>query len=139
MFIVTPLVIKRYKNLYPMFEYNKVFQFIVMYFKKATAPHSSFKRYFNRSTNSASFLCITVNVLQTPLPFYATQIINPFLCSRIIANHDKGEGFQPIMKSLNSQLFLQYIISFISLIKHYLHINLKSLIPLFKTYYPNTK
>ena len=33
-----------------------------------------------------------MNVFQTPLPFYATQIINPFLNSRISANHDKVEG-----------------------------------------------
>ena len=28
--------------------------------------------------------------LSNPLPFYATQIINPFLTSRISANHNKG-------------------------------------------------
>ena len=30
-----------------------------------------------------------VNIFQTPLPFYATQIINPFLNTRISANQDK--------------------------------------------------
>jgi hypothetical protein len=29
----------------------------------------------------------------SPLPFYATQIINLFVNSRISANRDKGEGF----------------------------------------------
>ena len=38
--------------------------------------------------------------LSHPLPFYATQRINPFLNSRISANHDKMEDFQPIIKSL---------------------------------------
>ena len=40
-----------------------------------------------------------------PLPFYATQIINPFLTSRISANLGKGE-------SLYSLMFLQCRISF---------------------------
>ena len=31
--------------------------------------------------------------LSNPLPFYATQIINPILNSMISANHNKGEGF----------------------------------------------
>ena len=31
--------------------------------------------------------------LSNPLPFYATQFINPLLNSRISANHDKGVGF----------------------------------------------
>ena len=30
--------------------------------------------------------------LSYPLPFYPTQTINPFLDSRISANHDKVEG-----------------------------------------------
>ena len=37
------------------------------------------KMFHNRETNSAVFFCNTVSVFQTPLPFYATQIINPFL------------------------------------------------------------
>ena len=32
----------------------------------------------------------------TPLPFYATQIIDPFLNSIISANHEKGEEFEPM-------------------------------------------
>ena len=31
--------------------------------------------------------------LSTPLPYYATHIINFFLESRITVNHDKREGF----------------------------------------------
>ena len=49
------------------------------------------KIFYNRSTNSA--LCTTLNVFIAPLPFYATQIISPFLTSRISANHDKGLVF----------------------------------------------
>ena len=35
----------------------------------------------------------TANVYQTPLPYYTTQIINPFLNQIISANHKKGEKF----------------------------------------------
>ena len=38
--------------------------------------------------------------LSCPLPFHAIQIINPFLNSRITANHDKNEKIQPMLKSL---------------------------------------
>ena len=31
--------------------------------------------------------------LSNPLPFFETQIINPFLNSRITVNHEKGLGF----------------------------------------------
>ena len=31
--------------------------------------------------------------LPNPLPVYGTKIVNPFINSRITANHDKGEGF----------------------------------------------
>ena len=41
----------------------------------------------------ARYLCTTVNVLQSPLNFYETQIIYTFLNLRILANHDKGQGF----------------------------------------------
>ena len=37
--------------------------------------------------------------LSYPHPLHATQRINPFLDSMIVANHDKFEGFQPIVKS----------------------------------------
>ena len=47
-------------------------------------------------------LCITANVYQTRLLFYATQIINPFPNSMISANHVKWEEFQPIVKNLFS-------------------------------------
>ena len=48
----------------------------------------------------------------SPLPFYGTQIINSFLSSMISANHDKGEGFQLIVKSIYPLLFLYFNISF---------------------------
>ena len=36
-------------------------------------------------------ICNTVNVFHTPLPFYATQIINLFLNSRSTSIHDTME------------------------------------------------
>ena len=51
------------------------------------------KREFIIEKKKAAILCNTVNVVQTPLPFYATQIIKLFLNSRISANHDNGGGF----------------------------------------------
>ena len=41
--------------------------------------------------NCSAELGNTTNVFHTPLPFYATQIINPFLNSWVSANHDKVE------------------------------------------------
>ena len=38
--------------------------------------------------------------MSCPLPTHAIQIINPFLNSRITANHDKVEKFQAMVKSL---------------------------------------
>ena len=38
------------------------------------------------------------------IPFKATQIITPFHNSRFLANHDIGQGFQPILKLLNVPL-----------------------------------
>ena len=61
-----------------------------------------------------SILLNTQNVFKTPLTLFTTQMIYPFLNSRISANHDKGQGFQPIVKSLQYPLmFLQCRISFI--------------------------
>ena len=61
----------------------------------------------------------------------AIQNINPFYSS-ISANDDKGEGFQPILKSLYPLFFLQCRISFdktyiiyIYIISIYLHINIR--------------
>ena len=48
------------------------------------------KRDFVIEKQIARHLCNTMNVFQTTLPFYATQMINPFLNLRISANHDKG-------------------------------------------------
>ena len=47
-----------------------------------------------------------IKCLQTPLPFYATQIINSSLNSMLSANHKKGEEFQPMEKFLYPLLFL---------------------------------
>ena len=43
---------------------------------------------------------VNLNECLFHLPFYGTQIINPFLTSRISGNDDKGLGFKPIVKSL---------------------------------------
>ena len=51
-------------------------------------------------------LCNTANVLHTPLPFYATQIINRFLNSMISDNHDKVEGY-----SINEDILIKGIVS----------------------------
>ena len=37
---------------------------------------------------------------------YATQIFNPFLNSSTSVNHNKDEGFQPIVTSLYPLMFL---------------------------------
>ena len=50
-------------------------------------------------------MCNSANILNKPLPFYGTQIINRFLSSMLSVNHDKLEGFQPIVKSLYPLLF----------------------------------
>ena len=55
------------------------------------------------------FLRYTVNVFQTPLPFYATHLINPFLIQNL---RQSRQGFQPIVKSLYLLMFLQCRISF---------------------------
>ena len=60
-----------------------------------------------------SILGSSVNVFTTPSSFYASQIINPFLTSRISSNHSTGFGFQLTGKSLYSLMFLQCGISFV--------------------------
>ena len=64
------------------------------------------KRYFIIEKQAARYLCITPNIDQTRLPFYATQIINPFFTSIILTNHVKREKFQLIGKFLHLSLFL---------------------------------
>ena len=66
-------------------------------------------------------LCNTLNVFQALLPFYATQIITPFLNSKISVNCVNGQGFQPIVKLLCPLMFLQFRISFIQTILHHSH------------------
>jgi len=60
--------------------------------------YSEQKRFYNRETIVMSNYEIH-QCLSYPLSFYATQIINPLLNSRISANHVKVH-FQPIVKSL---------------------------------------
>ena len=51
------------------------------------------KKYFMIDQQIARLFCTAVNVFQTHLLFFATQIINPFLMSKISVNHDKELGF----------------------------------------------
>ena len=44
--------------------------------------------------------------LSSPLPLHPTQIIYPFLNSRIISNHDKVDGL-----SANREIFIKEIVS----------------------------
>ena len=44
--------------------------------------------------------------IETPLPFYATQIINPFLNSMILANDDKEDGLLA-----NNEIIIKGIVS----------------------------
>ena len=51
------------------------------------------KRYFRKDQQLARPFVHYSECLHHPLPFNATQIINPFLTSRISTNHEKGKGF----------------------------------------------
>ena len=77
------------------------------------------KRYFIIDQQIAQNFMHFSELFTTSLPFYASQIISHFLTLRISANHDKGLGFQPIVRSLYSFMFLQCRISFICLTKNY--------------------
>ena len=70
------------------------------------------KKYFLIDQQIARHFVHYSKCLYNPLPFNATQIDNPFLTSRISSNHDRGLGFQPIVKSVYSLMFLQCRISF---------------------------
>ena len=48
------------------------------------------KRFYNRET-IASLNYKIQQMSFIPLPFYATQIIKPFLNSIVLANHDKAD------------------------------------------------
>ena len=63
------------------------------------------EKYFMIDQQIAPFYALQWMSLTT-LTFYATQIISPFLTSRISANHNKGLGFKPVGKSLYSLMFL---------------------------------
>ena len=50
------------------------------------------EKIFQKRNNWFVNLWNTENVFQTPLTFYETLLINPFLNPRILANHIKVEG-----------------------------------------------
>ena len=75
-------------------------------------PVYSNKRYLMIDPQIARHFVHYSECLSNPLPFKATQIINPFLDSRFSANNNKGFEFQPIVKSLYSLMFFQCRISF---------------------------
>ena len=51
------------------------------------------KRYFIIDQQIAEHFVHYSKYLSKPLPFYATEMINPFFNSRISANHNKELGF----------------------------------------------
>ena len=51
--------------------------------------------------------------MPNPLPFYANQLSNPFLNSKISANHDRVDGLLAKGKILVKGLFLYCRISFV--------------------------
>ena len=54
------------------------------------------KRYFIIDQQIARHFVHYIEYPYDPLPFYATQIINPVLTSRISTNHDKsGNPYSP--------------------------------------------
>ena len=52
-----------------------------------------FKRCFMIERQIARHFVHYSECLSNPLPFYATQILNPFLNLIILAKHDKGLGY----------------------------------------------
>ena len=66
------------------------------------------KRFYNRETNSAAF-CVILQLSIKPLPFYATQIVNPFLNSIISSNHEKRKDFHPM--HCNGEILIHIIVS----------------------------
>ena len=64
------------------------------------------QKKFTIEKQTALHTCNTANVYQTPLPFYATQTIDPFTNSIISAYHEKVEKFYQKVKSLHPLLFL---------------------------------
>ena len=70
-------------------------------YKRLAPKHNARKIYFIIDQQIARHFVQYSECLSHPLPFYATQIINPFPNSRISANHEKGYlGFLAILKSL---------------------------------------
>ena len=69
------------------------------------------KIFHNRSTNSAAF-CALWCILYHPTSLLCNLIINPFLTLRVSVYQDKELGFQPILKSFYSLMFLYCRISF---------------------------
>jgi len=58
------------------------------------------QKIFYNSETIASLNYKTPNAFHTPLPFYATQIINPFFNSMISANHVKVESLSAYDENL---------------------------------------
>ena len=70
--------------------------------------YTAYKRFFfNRETITAlNYAIHLISFMPSDLPFYAAEIINPFLNSRIFANHDKAE-----ILSANSEILIKGIVS----------------------------
>ena len=67
--------------------------FVILYDTKSIGLKYAYKRDLTVEKQVARYLCNMPCVFHTPLPFYATQIINIILNTRISTNHDKGERF----------------------------------------------
>ena len=59
------------------------------------------KIYLDRTSIVAyNYEILQMSVIPPPLPFLGNQLINPFLISNILANHDKVEGFHKYLCKL---------------------------------------
>ena len=72
------------------------------------------KRFNNRETSRASFFVIRQMSFKSLFPSLQLKL-TPFLIQRTSTNHDKGQCFYPIVKSLYPLMFLQCRISFVSM------------------------
>ena len=77
---------------YPSYESNRKIYIKLQQFKAFVDKN---QRDFIIQNKKHGILCNTVNVFQTSFPFYATQIVNPFLNSQISANSVKCTYLDP--------------------------------------------
>jgi hypothetical protein len=71
--------------MFPIEMKKKIIDFSTFLAKK----WESKRRFYIRGKNSAAFCVMQQMSINPPLPFYATQIIYPFVNSIVSANHEK--------------------------------------------------